>query len=430
MADLPRNDLETDEAPGLHLRRMHGRVPQLHPTTTTMDDDKQLFATEERVDSGVGYSLGSQEFSALSIEGVREFLASEPGQQCYKQLMDNRVPSTSRCDSISASLQNQLRNLSLSDQTKDSVRSSRCDSGICDSGHFSTEEPYVQEAFPECALHSGPFDSANFSHQELQELFSQDDDGDTYLHMSIIHLLPDVSQKVISVAPHPDCINLANMLHQTPLHLAVATRQPLVVRRLMAAGALLDAPDHLGNTALHVACREGMGEMVQLLLTPLHHHETLTNQYPLPLQRLPQNLALRNYEGYTCAHLALQGGHLHILQLLLAKGANINEPDGKSGRTLLHMTADLGYLPALELLLRQRDLELDARTYAGMTAVTLAHGRQLNNVVNLLHRAGADCSQIAAAAAQRDSSGDSTDEEMNDGVYDDFCINGQPINIG
>lgn len=430
MADLPRNDLETDEAPSsLHLRRVHGRVPQLH-SSIPVTDDKQPFTIEERVDSGVGYSLESQEFSALSIEGVRDFLSTDSGRGCYNQIVDNRCASTtSRSDSISASLQNHFRNLSLrdfsSDQTKDSVRSSRCDSGICDSCSFSVEENQFQvlEAFPECNItSSGTFESA-FSHQELQELFSQDEDGDTYLHMSIIHLLPDVSLKVISVAPHPDCINIPNILHQTPLHLAVATRQCLVVRRLMAGGATMDAPDHGGNTALHIACREGMLEMAQLLLTPLQYQETLANQYRLPLQRLPQDLSIRNYEGYTCAHLALQGGHLNVLQLLLAKGANINEPDGKSGRTLLHMAADLGYLPALELLLRQRGLALDARTYGGLTAVTLAHGRHLNHVVDILHRAGADCSQITDDAAE------STDEEMNDNVYDDICINGQPIQI-
>ncbi|XP_076441608.1 NF-kappa-B inhibitor alpha-like [Babylonia areolata] len=441
MADLPRHDLETDEVPmDLQLRRVrtHGRVPQLHPGITP--DDKHPFSTihEDRVDSGVGYSLESQEFSALSVEGVQDFLSTDRGRSCFRQMMDNRCAS-SRADSISASLQNQLRNLSLrdgaSDLTKDSsssvLRSSRCDSGIGDSVSFSSleERPFqLEAAFPECAPSSVSYDCGTFSHQELQELFSQDEDGDSYLHMSIIHLLPDVSLKVISVAPHPDCVNIPNMLHQTPLHLAVATRQPLVVRRLMVAGSNLDAPDHCGNTPLHIACKEGLVDMAQLLLTSIQYQETLASQYPPPLQRLPQDLSLRNYEGYTCAHLALQGGHLDVLQLLLAKGANINEPDGKSGRTLLHMAADLGYLPALQLLLRQQGLQLNARTYAGLTAVTLAHGRHLNHVVDLLHHAGADLSQIAEDS-WAGAGGESTDEEMNDSVYDDICINGQPVQV-
>ena len=171
MADLPHHDLQTDEAPA-QLRRLQGRVPQLPYGS----DDKQFTTMEDRVDSGVGYSLESQEYSALSIEGVRDYLATDAGRACVRHVIENRT-SASTPDSLACTLQNQLRNLSIGDidQTKLPVRSSRCDSGICDSGNFSTEEPFpvIQSAFPEC----GPCDS--FSEQEVDELFSQDEDGDT-----------------------------------------------------------------------------------------------------------------------------------------------------------------------------------------------------------------------------------------------------------
>lgn len=419
MADLPRSefDLETDSAP-LQLRRGHGQMQRL----LSSSDPKQPSTMEERVDSGVGYSLESQEFSG-------EYFASDAGKECRRQ---KTTSCTSFCsttsDSITTSLQNHFRNLSLGDAdqtTRDSVKSSRCDSGICDSGIFSVEEHNfnIQIAFPEC-LHSSSvqYESA-FSAQELEELFSQDEDGDTHLHMSIIHLLPEVSFKIISMAPNHECINIPNSLHQTPLHLAIATQQFLVVRRLMVAGAALDAPDHCGNTPLHIACREGMVEMVKFLLSPVMHEETQVNTYQIRNQRIPQDLSIRNYDGYTCAHLALQNRHLNILQLLLANGANVNEIDGKSGRTLLHMAADMGYLEALNLLIRHPSLNLNARTYGGLTAILLAHGRRLNTVVEVLFRCGAEFPQVM------EDSSDSTDEEMNDNVYDDICINGQPILI-
>lgn len=115
--------------------------------------------------------------------------------------------------------------------------------------------------------------------------------------MSIIHLLPEVSLKIVSLAPDYDCVSIPNNLHQTPLHLAVATRQMLVARRLMVAGAAMDAPDHCGNTALHIACREGLVDMVQILLAPVQYQETLANAYQIPYQRLPQDLSIRNYDG-------------------------------------------------------------------------------------------------------------------------------------
>jgi ankyrin repeat protein len=115
--------------------------------------------------------------------------------------------------------------------------------------------------------------------------------------MSIIHLLSEVSLKIIALSPSYEFVNIPNNLHQTPLHLAVATRQLLLARRLMVAGASLEAPDHCGNTPLHVACREGLADMVQFLLTPVQKQETHANSYTIPMQCVPQDLSIRNYDG-------------------------------------------------------------------------------------------------------------------------------------
>lgn len=418
MADPPRYRLMADDRPPQMRMLGHDRVPPL-PNTA---DEKQISFTEDRVDSGVGYSLESQD--ALSFEAVRDFMSSEPLQRFRKQ-NEKCAPA----DSYSSGLQNQgvleLGKLSIKDSehAKESLRSSRCDSGICDSGNFvSVEEPYIQAAFPECHL-SSTVSYDVFSVQEMEELSLQDEDGDTPLHMSIILMLPDVSLKIIALTHSRDCINLPNVLHQTPLHLAVATRQFYIVRSLMVAGALMEAPDFCGNTPLHLACRDGLLEIALCLLSPVQCPERLADVYPVPLQRVPQDLSIKNYDGYTCAHLALMGGHLDILALLLQKGADVNEQDGKSGRTLLHMAADLGDLKALQLLLGHQGLNLNALTYSGLTAVSLAHGRRFNAFVELLYRRGADCSQIL----EETNTNESTDEEMNDCVYDDICINGEPV---
>ena len=98
--------------------------------------------------------------------------------------------------------------------------------------------------------------------------------------------------------------------------------------------------------------------------------------------------------GFTCAHLALLNGHLEVLNLLLIKGADINEVDGKSGRTLLHMAADLGCMRALHLLQASQDLNLNASAYDGHMPVALAQGRSLHGVVQFLQYSGADCSKL------------------------------------
>ena len=97
MADLPRSDLETDDVPQLR-RAGPVRIPQMSYTS----DDKQSFTLDERVDSGVGYSLESQEFSALSLEGVREYLASDSGKIYRKQMVETTHTSSTSCDNLTS----------------------------------------------------------------------------------------------------------------------------------------------------------------------------------------------------------------------------------------------------------------------------------------------------------------------------------------
>lgn len=53
---------------------------------------------------------------------------------------------------------------------------------------------------------------------------------------------------------------------QTPLHLAVITRQEAVVEDLLRAGADLTLLDRSGNSALHLAAKGGHDEILSILL--------------------------------------------------------------------------------------------------------------------------------------------------------------------
>ncbi|XP_067685913.1 serine/threonine-protein phosphatase 6 regulatory ankyrin repeat subunit B-like [Haliotis asinina] len=247
---------------------------------------------------------------------------------------------------------------------------------------------------------------------DVFQVYHQDKDGDTDLHTGIIQGHSTLVLLFISAAPNSECLNIPNFLQQTPLHLAVITRQVNIVRRLMTAGARVDVTDIHGNTPLHIACREGYQEIVECLLRPVYYEETLLNQYEIPYQRIPQDLEKRNYDGHACLHLAAMSSHLKVLELLLSKKANINVRDGTSGRTVLHYAAETGNRILLDFLLSQRHLDICCRTYGGQTPLRLAAGRGYGDVVSILLANGADVTEIHGS--------DQSEDEM----FDDFCING------
>lgn len=115
--------------------------------------------------------------------------------------------------------------------------------------------------------------------------------------MAIIQLMEEPARNCISAAPSHHHLNLVNNLLQTPLHLAVLTKQPIIVRKLMTAGAQVDVRDLNGNTPLHIACREGFHNIAHTLLHPVYTEEIQDNSYEIPHQMIPQDLEAKNYEG-------------------------------------------------------------------------------------------------------------------------------------
>lgn len=79
---------------------------------------------------------------------------------------------------------------------------------------------------------------------------------------------------------------------QTPLHLAVLTRQPSVVRRLVVAGASLSPRDRYGNTAVHLASEAGDVDCLRALVEPVTVQEA---SHAVPQD--PADLEERNYDG-------------------------------------------------------------------------------------------------------------------------------------
>uniref|UniRef100_A0A0A9WQD0 NF-kappa-B inhibitor cactus n=1 Tax=Lygus hesperus TaxID=30085 RepID=A0A0A9WQD0_LYGHE len=204
-----------------------------------------------------------------------------------------------------------------------------------------------------------------------QLYFQQDDEGDTQLHIAIIHGFIEVVFNLVRMVPSPEYLNIRNDLRQTALHLAVLTSQPRILRRLIVAGADPGQADRNGNTPLHLATYAGDAQCVRALTEKVASHEVSAAQLrytPTCPRKIPSLADMVNYEGLTSVHLAAMSGHFGILKHLVKCGADVDAREWKSGRTVLHLAAEVGNDTLAVLLLRELMADPDMPNYAGRTA--------------------------------------------------------------
>ncbi|XP_023646915.2 nuclear factor NF-kappa-B p105 subunit isoform X1 [Paramormyrops kingsleyae] len=207
---------------------------------------------------------------------------------------------------------------------------------------------------------------------------TQDENGDTGLHLGVIHsrtwAVRSLAQ-VISALPGEDVINMRNDLYQTPLHLAVITQQEEAVEALLEAGADASLTDHHGNMALHLAAQQGDGKILGLLL-----------RHPDSAKLVDQP----NTAGLCAIHLAVLANSLASLRHLLESEASADTQELSSGRSALHLTAELDNVSLAGCLLLEGNAHVDLCTYNGSTPLHIAAGRGSVKLTALLMAAGAD----------------------------------------
>ncbi|EZA60965.1 hypothetical protein DMN91_005316 [Ooceraea biroi] len=217
-------------------------------------------------------------------------------------------------------------------------------------------------------------DERTNNEENWQLYYTQNDDGDTQLHIAIIQGFEKIALSLISVAPHSCLLNVMNDEWQSPLHLAVLTQQPRIVRRLILAGADPSLRNFRGNTALHLACANGDLACTKALTDPLTSMERneLTSGQEVPV--IPQDLEQRNYTGQMCLHIAAANGHIDVVKLLIRRGADLRAREGLQGYTALHIAVQGQYRALFKVLLLEceRASCLDVPTYCGRTAYQLA----------------------------------------------------------
>ncbi|NXW39812.1 NFKB2 factor, partial [Nyctiprogne leucopyga] len=236
---------------------------------------------------------------------------------------------------------------------------------------------------------------------------SQDENGDTPLHLAIIHEQTAVIKQLIEVVvsiPSQQIINISNNLQQTPLHLAVITKQPQVVQLLLQARADPTLLDRYGNSLLHLALQAGDEEMLRTLLAHLG-------------SATPYLLHLPNFHGLLPVHLAVKAKSLACLDLLVRKGADVNAVERQGGRTPLHLAVEMENLNMATHLVKKLGADVNRRTFAGNTPLHLAAGLGSPTLTKLLLKSGADvlCENdepVSPSSSEASSDTDADPEEQ------------------
>eukprot|EP01113_Clastostelium_recurvatum_P050365 TRINITY_DN9512_c0_g1_i2.p1 TRINITY_DN9512_c0_g1~~TRINITY_DN9512_c0_g1_i2.p1 ORF type:complete len:340 (+),score=85.62 TRINITY_DN9512_c0_g1_i2:51-1022(+) len=191
-------------------------------------------------------------------------------------------------------------------------------------------------------------------------------------------------EEIIAQLHNGFSIRFKDMYLQTILHVLVAESAYSSVEWLVTTYPDLEinARDHNGYTALHLAIGAIGGDMGLDMALLLLNHEGI----------MPQGL---NNDGYNAMHLLCMeykppcvfnvNKYMDIMQRLMAKGVEANQ-QGKQGETALHLAAWTGNNTALQFLVKA-GAALDLQTRSGQTPLHYAAKAGQSSMFNfLLHK--------------------------------------------
>ncbi|XP_037676253.1 NF-kappa-B inhibitor delta isoform X1 [Choloepus didactylus] len=234
-----------------------------------------------------------------------------------------------------------------------------------------------------------------------QQLLAQDEEGDTLLHLFAARGLRWAAYAAAEVLQACRHLDIREHKGKTPLLVAAAANQPLIVEDLLNLGAEPNATDHQGRSVLHVAATYGLPGVLSAVfnsgvrvdleardfegLTPLHTAILAVNVATCPSDLCPRLLSAQARDRLACVHMLLHMGADHTSQEI------------KSNKTVLHLAVQAANPTLVQLLLElpRGDLRAFVNMKAhGNTALHMAAalppGPPQEVIVRRLLAAGAD----------------------------------------
>ncbi|XP_007054444.2 nuclear factor NF-kappa-B p105 subunit isoform X2 [Chelonia mydas] len=329
---------------------------------------------------GMPFHPGPTKSSAGMKHGIANDMAEQDGESCNKHddkpdmKHNKKVEITERSESRVCSGDNKEEDVTLSCTAEVAEADCRLQDGLFLEKAMQLAKHHANALFDYAV--TGDVKMLLAVQRHLTAV--QDENGDNVLHLAIIHLHSELVRNLLEVVldfNSDDIINMRNDLYQTPLHLAVVTKQADVVEDLLRAGADVSLLDRHGNSILHLAAKEGDDKILNILLKHERTSPMINNS---------------NGEGLNVIHMAVMANSMPCLRQMIAAGADVNAQEQKSGRTALHLAVEQENISLAGSLLLEGDADVDSTTYDGTTPLHIAAGRGSTKLTALLKAAGAD----------------------------------------
>jgi ankyrin repeat protein len=211
------------------------------------------------------------------------------------------------------------------------------------------------------------------------DLSARDILENTYLHLVVQAGELDLAKRLLQQGA---IVNARNSSQETPLLIAIGNQQKEMTLLLLGHGGNVHLPDQNGHTPLHAAAHWGDEQVVRLLLagkpdvnarylgTQTALTEAITQGHDGIIQLLLDAGAEVRDPKATPLRVTAHYGYVAIADLLLAKGADIQEADER-GTTPLHAAVHTGHVNMVRMLV-ERGADVAARDQNRRTPIELA----------------------------------------------------------